>query len=420
MNRCPLSVPRAPLLALLTVAVFLNYIDRGTLALAAPLIQGELHLTATGLGVLLSSFFWSYVLMHVPAGWLAERYGAHRVLACGVALWSLATALTSVASTFATLLGLRLLLGVGESAFFPCSSKLLASEVDLRHRAMANGLISFGLALGPAVGTYLGGQLMAVIGWRAVFALFGCASLLWLIPWRRVPVRPASAAAAASLTAQQSPSLADILRQRALWGTCLGHLSANYNFNFMLSWLPFYLVKARGFSLAGMAGIAGFAYLLNALGSVASGWATDRWIRRGVSANRVYKLIMAVNHVGAMVVTIGAVMAGPLTAIACLCLYQLLAGICGPGVYAIGQTLAGPAAAGRWIGIQNMVANLAGIAAPVITGVMVDATGTFVAAFVIAGAINVLGLLGWLVMIARIAPLQWAAAGHVRSEPAPQ
>jgi len=127
---------------------------------------------------------------------------------------------------------------------------------------------------------------------------------------------------------------------------------------------------------------------------------------------------MAVNHLGAMVVTIGAVMTGPLTAIACLCLYQLLAGISGPGVYAIGQTLAGPGAAGRWIGIQNMVANLAGIAAPVITGVMVDATGTFVAAFVIAAAINVLGLLGWLVMIARVAPLQWAAAGHVRTEPA--
>ena len=137
------SGPRASLLALLTVAVCLNYIDRGTLAISAPLIQGELHLTATELGVLLSSFFWSYVLMHVPAGWLAERYGAHRVLAGGVALWSLATALTSLAGTFATLLALRLLLGVGESVYFPCSSKLLASEVDLRHRAMANESTNF-------------------------------------------------------------------------------------------------------------------------------------------------------------------------------------------------------------------------------------------------------------------------------------
>jgi MFS family permease len=407
--------PRTLLLALLTVAVCLNYIDRGTLAIAAPLIQGELHLTATELGVLLSSCFWSYVLMHVPAGWLAERYGAHRVLASGVALWSLATALTSVAGTFATLLALRLLLGVGESVYFPCSSKLLASEVDLRHRAMANGLIGFGLALGPAVGTYLGGELIAVVGWRAVFALFGCASLVWLVPWRRVAVPRTSVAPATVLAAQQPLPLTDILRQRALWGTSLGHLSANYTFNFMLSWLPFYLVKARGFSLAGMAGIAGFAYLLNALGSVASGWVTDRWIRQGVSANRVYKLIMAVNHVGAAVVTIGAVMAGPVTAIACLCFYQLLAGISGPGVYAIGQTLAGPRAAGRWIGIQNMVANLGGIAAPVITGVLVDSTGTFVAAFVLAAAINVVGLLGWLVMIPRVAPLEWAAVGHART-----
>ena len=109
------------LVLLLSVGLFINYVDRGNLATAAPLIQEELHLSASQLGVLLSAFYYGYVLAMAPVGWLAEKHGAQRVLATGAVVWSVATLLTGVVSTFAGLLLLRLLLGVGESAAFPCA-----------------------------------------------------------------------------------------------------------------------------------------------------------------------------------------------------------------------------------------------------------------------------------------------------------
>ena len=110
------------LVLLVSIAVFINYVDRGNLATALPLLQGEFHLSASQLGVLLSIFYYGYVTAMAPIGWLAERYGAHRILAIGVAVWSAATLLTGFATSFALLLALRLLLGVGESAAFPCAS----------------------------------------------------------------------------------------------------------------------------------------------------------------------------------------------------------------------------------------------------------------------------------------------------------
>src|SRR5262249_51076429 len=129
------------------------------------------------------AFFWTYTPAQILAGWLAEKINAYRTLALGVALWSLATIATGLATGFAAILVLRLLLGLGESAAFPCSSKLLAEHLPGHRLGAANGLIGVGLALGPAFGTFAGGLLMARWGWRPTFDVFGLISILWLIPW---------------------------------------------------------------------------------------------------------------------------------------------------------------------------------------------------------------------------------------------
>jgi len=116
---------RSPVVLLLAAVLFLNYVDRGALPTALDHIQQDLHLTFSQLGMLGSAFFWTYALVQIPLGWLAERYGAHRVLACGLAVWALATMLVGVVSGFVMLLILRLLLGLGESVGFPCTSKIL-------------------------------------------------------------------------------------------------------------------------------------------------------------------------------------------------------------------------------------------------------------------------------------------------------
>lgn len=401
---------------LLAAAVCINYIDRGNLATAAPLIEHELGLSKTQLGALLSAFFWTYVACMALSGWLAERYGARRVLAIGVTIWSVATLLTGFAGSLATLLLLRWLLGVGESTAFPSSSKILAAEVPRQQLGLANGVFSFGYLMGPAVGTLLGGLLMARYGWRASFWLFGCLSLLWLWPWLRLP-RPAASATAAAPPAppasrgeaprDDSPSFGQILRQRGLWGCSLGHFASNYSFYFILAWLPDYLVNVRGFSITKMAWIATFAYLINAFSALATGWVQDRWCRSGRSPDVIYKWLMGATHLAAIGCIAGMALLPVTGSIACLFAYEFVCGIQSPGVYAIPQIVAGPSATGRWVGVQNTWGNTAGIIAPALTGILIDWSGGFGLSFALASAVNVLGILGWVFILPSIRPLDW-------------
>ena len=386
------------------LALFISYVDRGNLATAATLIQQEFALSPERLGLLLSAFYFTYVAAMIPAGWLAERYGARQVLAAGLVIWSLATLTTGFAASFVALLLLRLLLGLGESVSFPCMSRLLAVGVPTAQLSAANGVVAFGYLIGPAVGTLIGGLLMAEYGWRAVFVLFGAVSLLWLLPWRGLVVHEPRAVAGA---VEAGPPFRRLLGERAVWGTSLGLFSMNYSYYLILAWLPAYLVSARGFSLATMAAVAAGAYLINALSALGAGWAIDRWIARGHSPTLTHKSIMAAYHLFGIVCMIGIVTLPVEGAIACLYFYQFIIGIGSPGTYAIPQILAGPAAAARWVGVQNMCGNLAGLIAPAVTGFIIGATGEFDRAFLLAAAINVLGLLGWVVMLPKIAPIEW-------------
>jgi len=410
MRRPPTASRR--LVLLVSAALFINYVDRGNLATAAPLIQDQLHLSATQLGTLLSAFYYSYVLAMVPVGWLAERFGAHRILGAGVALWSISTFLTGFAGGFVSLLLLRLLLGLGESAGFPCGSKLVAVAVEPSRIGMANGMMAFGYLVGPALGTVIGGLLMSYVGWRPVFVLFGALSLLWLWPWSRVRIAEPTPRAAAE--GSESPTFVQILRERGLWGASLGHFASNYNFYFVLAWLPSYLVKERGFSIQAMAGVAGSAYLINALAGLFSGWASDRWIRSGRSDSVIYKATQALNHLASIAAMAGMALLPVHGSVACLFVYEIVVGLSSPGIYAIPQIMAGPTAAARWVGVQNMCGNIAGILAPQITGILIDATGSYMSAFALTGVVNALGLIGWIWILPRVAPLRWDLLGAMR------
>ncbi len=405
-----MTTPTAPfrLVMLVTAAVFINYVDRGNLATAAPLMQDQLGLSPSQLGILLSAFYYGYVPLMPFMGWLAERYGAKRVLGLGVFLWSVSTLLTGLAGGFITLLGLRILLGVGESVAFPCASKVLADAVPVSKLGFANGVLTFGYLVGPAVGTAVGGFLMTLYGWRPVFVAFGLVSLLWLLPWSRAMIRkPATPLAAA--VSDPAPRFTDILRRRALWGASLGHFASNYGYYFIVSWLPYYLVKSRGFSPGAMVAVASWAYLLNALSALASGWAVDRLIRRGISPTLLYKGIMAANHVAGIACMIAMLILPADGLVAALFLFEIVSGCSYPGLFAIPQIMAGPSATGRWVGVQNAAGNVAGLIAPVLTGFLVERTGLFDVAFSLAAAVNILGLLGWVAILPAIVPIDWSA-----------
>ncbi len=395
---------RWSVVGLLAAALFINYVDRGAVPTAAHLIQDELGLSARQLGVLFSAFFWTYSVLQIPVGWFAERYGARRALAAGLGLWACATMLVGVAHSFAALLVLRLLLGIGESAGFPCASKLLAVAVPVESLGIANGIVAFAYQFGPAVGTYCGGLIMVHYGWRATFWVFGALSLLWLLPWSRVRL-PREA-----VTTRRSddPALRTILRQPSLWGTALGLFSTNYVFYFVLSWLPYYVVRERGFSTGEMASLTGSAYVVSALSSIVAGWAIDRFVRTG-RANVAYKSVMVVAHLGTVGCMLCIAFATQPWALAGIFVYQVLTGAASAGVFAIPQILAGPAASARWVGIQNCCGNFAGVIAPALTGLLVEETHHFTTAFVTAAGVSIAGLVGWVWMVPRLAPLVWPA-----------
>jgi MFS family permease len=399
----PLVIP------LLALALFVNYVDRGNLATAAPLIKDELKLTASQLGVLISAFSWTYVAAMPLSGWLAERIGAYRTMALGLGVWSLATLLTGFAGGFAAILMLRLLLGIGESVVFPCSSKIIAEHVPHAKLGGANGLISQGLSLGPAFGVFFGGLMMAEFGWRQVFLVFGALSLLWLVPWIATTRKLTEAHDAEAATGPAPPSFAAILKKRELWGLALGHVCGNYGFYFVISWLPLYLVKARGFSVAEMATIAGFVYLAFAAAAGVGGWITDRWIRAGASQGQARKTAATLSLLtcaGGLLLT---AWSGPTLSLVGLFMAGAGSGLGSPHIFATAQVLAGPRAAGKWMGVQNCVGNLSGIVGPLVTGVIIDRTGGFHAAFLLTAAVTLCGLVGWLLMIPRVAPLEWRA-----------
>jgi ACS family D-galactonate transporter-like MFS transporter len=404
VERTRLPVRLTIVVVLLGIAVFLNYVDRGNLSIAAPMLKDELHLSATQLGLLLSAFFWTYVCMQNVAGWLVDRFNVNWVMAGGFFLWSVATAATGAVHVLASLFLLRFLLGIGESVAFPGYSKIVALNIPEEHRGMANSVVCAGLLAGPGIGLLLGGSLMSRFGWRPFFLVLGLGSLLWLIPWIKfMPKAHPSTPASRS----DMPSYAELLRLRSAWGTFTALFFSNYANYFLITWLPYYLVRDRGFSLVDMGRIGGVAYLLAAGNTVFCGWLSDHWIRAGGSPTRVRKTFTASGIALSGSFLLLASITGPHLCVVMVILGVASMGMCASNVYAITQRLAGPKAAGRWTGFQGFVGNMAGILSPAITGLVLQRTGHFTWAFVILFAFSMTGAACWLFFIGQVEPVAW-------------
>jgi len=401
---------RAPyaLIVLLGAALMINYVDRGTISTAAPLLEKELALTPSQLGWVLSAFFWAYVPAQPFMGWCADRLGAARTLATGFTLWSLATVAAGLSVGMRTLVGARLVMGTGESVTYPSALALLAQRVTDRHRARATSILQLGGMVGPALGTAVSVMIMQRYGWRAMFMALGLASLAWLIPWSW-QLRESAAVRSAGNVAERGPSYGDILRQRGLWGTMLGNFCSNYAFYFVFSSLPLYLVHERGLSLLNMGYLTSGFYLADSVSVLATGWLLDAWTKRGASVSRAYKTALIVSAAGVGICLLTSGSAGLGGAAVLLLAAGVMDGMNAPSVCSLVQHFAGPLATGRWMGVQNAVSNVAGIIAPIAAGYLVEATGHYTAALWLAGVIALVGLLAWVVVVPPVRPIDWAA-----------
>jgi MFS family permease len=397
------------IVVLLVISVIVNYIYRANLSLAAPLIQRQFALSPLQIGSLLSAFFWTYAFMQISgvAGWLSDRFPVGWVMVGGYVLWSGATVATGLISSFSAIYMARLLLGVGESVAYPCYARVFA-ELPQEHRGRANALIDAGTKLGPSIGALLGGLLLVHFGWRLLFIVLGMGGLLWILPWIRVMPRIERRVEASSAVAL--PSILKLLRVKSAWGTFLGHFCGNYFFYFLLAWLPNYLVGEEKMSIGSMSRLTSAVFFLIAASTLTTGWITDRLIAAGISPTRVRRTaVVGGLSVASSLLALAFIHRNLPLSIVVIAVACVGYGAFASNHWAISQTLAGTAMAGRWASVQNGIANLSGIVAPWVAGLIVQINGSSRLAFVLAGGVALVGAFLWGLLVRRVEPVQWDA-----------
>jgi MFS family permease len=353
--------------------------------------------------MLLSAFFWSYAALHIPAGWLVDRIGVKWPLAAAFFLWSCASAATALVSTLTGLIFLRVLLGIGESIVVPSSMRYIRTSFSEKERGLPVGIYFAGTKFGPALGAPLATYLVLGFGWQSMFVMTGVVSLLWLLPWlllmrsnRKTGPAPVTASPQEPL---QSFSWRALLSTPVMWGTILGTFCYNYFVYFCMTWMPTYFKERHGLSLTGSGWFTFMSFGGMAAIAILGGWAADRLITRGHNPVTVRKAFTMVGFVLAF-----SVLGGAYAHSASISLFFAVFSLVGLGLatanyWALTQTLMPPGAIGRVAGIQNAAASSAGIAAPWITGLLIEKTGNFDAPVIAIGIWLAVGLSSYLFLV---------------------
>jgi ACS family D-galactonate transporter-like MFS transporter len=392
------STERWRLLLLLFTAIFISYVHRGALSVAAPFISEELGLSKFGMGLALSAFYWSYAFLQVPAGWVADRFGPGRPYSLGFIGWSMISAMTGLAPGLGALLGLRVALGAGQAITFPASCRAVADWFQPRERGTVTGIYLNGMRLGNAAVIWIGAYFLARYSWKLFFLVTGVAPFVWLLPWTKFvnkwepkSASTASAGPGARRDSQFFESLL-LLKQRSVLGLFLGCFAYGYAWYVFISWLPGYLLMERHFTPSEMGLLGSMPFLVMAVISVLSGLLSDWLVRLGVEETKTQKLLIVVGlGIGCLIVPAGLV-ADRITAVWLLTISLAGLGITSPHMWTLPLAVCERQIVGTVSGIQNLGGNLGGIIAPALTGLIAQSTGSFALALGVTGAVLLTGI----------------------------
>ena len=382
---------------LLTLGVIIAYTDRINLSAALPAIRMNFPLSAAASGILLSAFFWAYTLLQTPAGWVVDRFGLKWPYAAALFVWSAVSAATALVSSLHGLIAIRIILGAGEAVVAPASIRYIRENFAEHERGLPIGVYFSGTKYGPAIGAPIATYLVLGYGWRWMFVLNGAIGFLWLIPWlllarddrRSSPVQEKGA----------SVSWAALLGAPFMWGTCIATFCYMYFVYFCMTWMPTYFKERYGFSLAASGWFTFMSFAGMGTIAILAGWAADCLIARGHNAVTVRKAFIIVGFVLAFSEVFGAFSNS--TAITVfLAVFSLSGlGLATANYWALTQTLTPASASARVAGIQNTAANMAGIAAPWITGILIQRTGSFNAPLIAVGFWLLVGIGCYLFLV---------------------
>lgn len=400
------------LVGMLCAAHSLGFVDRVVLSVATPAIMKELDLSPLVAGVLLSAFFWSYTLFQLPLGLVFVRYGVKWTMAIGFVLWSVSCALTGWVQAFWLLVATRFGLGAGEAVIYPGTIHVGGVAFTERRRGLAMAISQEGSKIGPAIGAPLAGFLIATYGWREMFFIVGLGALVWLIPWFLIaPSR--SEDVAKDRAAFGLAECGALLKKRVVWGLMIGHFGVLYVVYVYITWLPGYLVLARGFTIFQAGMYSSLPFITQGVAALLGGWLGDHFIAKGYSVTVVRKTMIATGLLVAMAVVPAAFIDDAGLAMLLFAVSTVGLGLAVPNMQTIPSAVAPKGYAGLYGAMQGAVGNFGGVVAPVVTGALYGEFKSFTAVLVGQGVMLCLSGLGYLVLIHRIEQEEHLGSGAV-------
>ncbi|MDF2566151.1 MAG: major facilitator superfamily 1 [Massilibacillus sp.] len=405
--------------ALMWTAIAINYIDRTVLAASAPYMTKDFSITPSEMGIIMSGFFWSYALLQIPAGIVADKLGQKITLGFAVAWWSVATALTGLGTGFKSILGFRLALGVGEAAAYPSNAGISSKWFPDKERATVGGLFDSGSKFGGAVAMPLIVWLISMFGWKMTFVIIGALGVVWSIVWfmyyKNIPeehkgVNPAELkyiregqSKKEGLDNEQPMKWYELLKYRNIWAMCIGFFMINYTSYFFITWLPTYLVKEKGMGMLAMGFAAMLPLLISMVVEVAAGWASDKVYSKGwLSLTGTRKAFLVGGLLMASCIGLAAFAESPITAVILLCIAKSGTTVAASQVWALPGDVAPKNMTSVVAGLQNTVSNMGGVVGPIVTGAILQATGSFNMALLLSSGLLILGILNYAFLLGKV------------------
>ncbi len=427
---------RYRILGLLAVGTMINYLDRTVLGIAAPQLTKELGINAALMGLVFSAFSWSYVVAQIPGGVFLDRFGSKLTYFLSMTLWSLCTLVQGFVGSVGALFACRLGLGAAESPCFPTNSRVVATWFPQHERAFATGTYTVGEYIGLAFFSPFLFALMGAYGWRSLFYVVGGVGIVFGFVWwafyREPHDHPAAnraeldyIEAGGGLARQEHKAEAatqegkeakgakgakggfdwrmagKLLRKRQLAGICLGQFAGNSTLVFFLTWFPTYLATERHMGWLKIGFFAIMPFIAASVGVMFGGTFSDWMLRRGVSANVARKLPIIAGLLLASSIILANFVESNVAVIAILSVAFFA-----QGMAALGWTLVSDIAPAGMLGLTggifNLAANLAGIITPLVVGMIVGATGSFVWALAFIGTIALIGAASYIFVVGDI------------------
>ncbi|SMG58884.1 MFS transporter [Paraburkholderia susongensis] len=402
----------------LTVAGIVNYLDRSTLSIANHLVSEELHLSASQMGLLLSAFSLSYAFAQLPVGALLDRFGSRVMLGLGMLVWSLAQVAGGFIQTLNHFLFARVVLGVAEAPLFPAGAKVVNEWFAVRERGRPTGTFISSSTIAPMIAPPLLTVLMLGFGWRAMFIIMGVLGILVAVGWYVVYRNRDEVALTDTETAHldegtqitESPkglSFAEwgaLFRLRNTWGMIFGFMGVIYMVWLYLTWLPGYLENERHLSIAHTGWLVSIPYIFGTIGMVSSGLIADYLLKRGMAPIRSRKWPLCIGLIGAAAFTVPAAYTPSTTlAIVYVSAAMFFVNLSSGTAWALVSVAAPRHLVASLGSMQNFGGYLGGSFAPVITGIVVDRTHSFVNALLISAGVAFAAAFVYLFVVREVA-----------------